>query len=112
MDREEKRKIMKNLILLKERLGRQANLDKIIDILIEKEIFQFSKKMQIFAPNLTDSQMMDMFLTYLTTSGPKAYEQFRDALLSFPDSRCEDVVSALDNTDLNTKRGNLNSVSL
>ena len=106
MDPDDFRKLMKNIILLKERLGKQCHdLDRIIDILIENEIFPFNKKEEILVGK-TDSEKMDIFLKCLRASGSKAYGQFRAALINFSDSRYEDVVSALDNTDLNTKRGN------
>ena len=80
MDDEDFRKIMKNIILLKERLGKQLHdLDRIIDILIANELFQFSKKEEIFAAK-TDSHKMDIFLKSLKASRPKAYGHFRDAL--------------------------------
>ena len=106
MDDRDKRKLMKNIIVLKERLGKQSqDLGHIFDFLIGEEIFQFNKKEDILAPLLSDSEKMDKFLKYLTTSGPKAFDVFTDALKSFSDSRYEDVISALDNTELNTMRG-------
>ena len=105
MDDQDCRKLMKNLTTLKERLGKQSHdFDSIIDILIEKGVFIFNKKDEIYAGK-TESQKMDIFLKSLMASGPRAYGQFRDALLSFKDSRYEDVVSALDRTELTFVRG-------
>ena len=105
MDDEDCRKLMKNLTTLKGRLGKQSHdFDLIIDILIEKGVFLFNKKDEIYAVK-TESQKMDIFLKSLMASGPKAYGQFRDALLSFKDLRYEDVVCALDRTELTFVRG-------
>ena len=106
MDEVDFRKLTKNLTLLKERLGKQADdFDRIIDILIENGIFLFNKKEEIVARN-TDSEKMDLFLKCLKASGPKAYGQFRDSLMSFSDSRYEDVVSTLEGTEVAVRRGN------
>ena len=86
------KKICKNLIMLKEKLP--SELDRIIDYLIQKRIFEFKKKDEIMH-HKSNSEKMDKFLGILKTSGPTAYHAFRDALSSLGEPYRE-VVEALD----------------
>ena len=106
MDDEDFRRLMKNIILLKDTFGAHTReFDRVIDILIKNGIFSFNKKEQIYSGK-TDSERIDIFLKCLRGSGPRAYEVFRSALLGFKDAGFHQVVSALDNIEPDSSRGN------
>lgn len=92
MEEKHWKKIRKNLIMLKEKLP--SELDRIIDYLIQKGIFEWKKKDEIMK-HKSNSEKMDKFLGILKTSGPTAYHAFRDALSALGEPYRE-VVKALE----------------